>query len=169
MPVGTHSHMPMPPYVFVENEAVTEAPTEQIAASEMRRKGGNGFWRAGAIAPHFRHIDVLLARAQEKVSEGALSEAAKMLVAAENPVIICDRMARTPAAMARLVELAETLQCAVVDQIGRLNFPSRHPLNHSQRDPAMIRREKLAKVVDGLAERFGDDVVKPASLLRPPD
>src|SRR5205823_9844662 len=35
-------------------------------------------------------------------------------------------------------------------------------------DPAMIRREKLAKVVDGLAERFGDDVVKPASLLRPP-
>ncbi len=36
-------------------------------------------------------------------------------------------------------------------------------------DPAMVRREKLAKVVDGLAERFGDDVVKPASLLRPPD
>ncbi|MBM3219814.1 MAG: DNA polymerase IV [Candidatus Rokubacteria bacterium] len=36
-------------------------------------------------------------------------------------------------------------------------------------DPAMIRRERLAKVVDGLAERFGDDVVRPASLLRPPD
>src|SRR5205085_4973438 len=37
---------------------------------------------------------------------GALAEAAKMLVAAENPVIICDRMSRTPAGMARLVELA---------------------------------------------------------------
>ena len=30
------------------------------------------------------------------------------------------------------------------------------------------RRERLAKVVDRLAERFGDDVVRPASLLRPP-
>src|SRR5882757_7342433 len=46
---------------------------------------------------------------------GALAEAAKLLVAAESPVIICDRLARTPAGMARLVELAETLQCAVVD------------------------------------------------------
>src|SRR6516225_5821392 len=64
---------------------------------------------------------------------GALTEAAKMLVAAENPVIICDRLARTPAGMARLVELAETLQCAVVDNVGRMNFPSRHPLNQSFR------------------------------------
>ena len=59
--------------------------------------------------------------------------AAKMLVAAENPVIICDRLARTPAGMARLVELAETLQCAVIDNAGRMNFPSRHPLNMSFR------------------------------------
>jgi acetolactate synthase-1/2/3 large subunit len=64
---------------------------------------------------------------------GALAEAAKMLVAAENPVIICDRVARTPAGMSRLVELAETLQCAVVDNAGRMNFPSRHPLNQSFR------------------------------------
>jgi DNA polymerase IV len=33
-------------------------------------------------------------------------------------------------------------------------------------DPAALRRERLAKVVDGLAERFGDDVVRPASILR---
>jgi hypothetical protein len=32
-----------------------------------------------------------------------------MLVTAENPVIVCDRMTRTPAGVARLVELAETL------------------------------------------------------------
>jgi arylsulfatase A-like enzyme len=56
---GIPASLDMPPYVFVENEGVTEAPTEMIAASEMRRKGGNGFWRAGAIAPHFKHIDVL--------------------------------------------------------------------------------------------------------------
>src|SRR5438105_8720116 len=36
-------------------------------------------------------------------------------------------------------------------------------------DPAVLRREKLARGVDGLARRFGDDGVKPASLLRPPD
>jgi acetolactate synthase-1/2/3 large subunit len=63
----------------------------------------------------------------------ALGELAKMLVAADNPVIICDRMARTPAGMPRLVELAETLQCAVIDNYGRMNFPSRHPLNQSFR------------------------------------
>jgi arylsulfatase A-like enzyme len=49
----------MPPYVFVENDRVTAAPSETIAASEMRRYGGDGFWRAGAIAPGFKHADVL--------------------------------------------------------------------------------------------------------------
>jgi DNA polymerase-4 len=34
-------------------------------------------------------------------------------------------------------------------------------------DPAALRRERLAHVVDRLAKRFGDDVVKPASLLEP--
>src|SRR5271163_1177089 len=56
--------------------------------------------------------------------DAALAELAKMLVAADNPVIICDRMARTPAGMPLLVQLAETLQCAVVDNFGRMNFPS---------------------------------------------
>src|SRR5262245_65678368 len=60
---------------------------------------------------------------------GSLAELARMLVAAENPVIICDRLARTPAGMSRLVELAETLPCAVIANVGRMNFPSRHPLN----------------------------------------
>lgn len=56
---GIPASLDMPPYVFVENEAVTEAPTRMIEASEMRRKGGGGFWRAGAIAPGFKHEDVL--------------------------------------------------------------------------------------------------------------
>ena len=64
---------------------------------------------------------------------GALAEAARMMVEAQNPLIICDRMARTPAGMDHLVELAETLQCGVIDNVGRMNFPSRHPLNQSFR------------------------------------
>src|ERR1700731_4381492 len=61
----------------------------------------------------------------------AIAQAAKMLVEAQNPVIVCDRVARTPAGMANLVALAETLQCGVIDNVGRMNFPSRHPLNQS--------------------------------------
>ncbi len=69
---------------------------------------------------------------------GAVAEAAKMLVAAESPVILADRCARTPQGVALLVELAELLQCPVVDQGGRMNFPSRHPLNQSARGHALI-------------------------------
>jgi acetolactate synthase-1/2/3 large subunit len=61
----------------------------------------------------------------------ALAEAAKMLVEAQNPLIVCDRVARTPAGVGSLVDLAETLQCGVIDSRGRMNFPSRHPLNQS--------------------------------------
>jgi DNA polymerase-4 len=35
-------------------------------------------------------------------------------------------------------------------------------------DPTALRRERLARVVDGLAARFGDDVVRPASVLPRP-
>jgi len=62
---------------------------------------------------------------------GAVAEAARLLVAAQNPVIIADRAARTPAGMAHLVELAELLQAPVIDQGGRMNFPTRHPLNQT--------------------------------------
>ena len=77
---------------------------------------------------------------------GALADAARMLVAAESPVIICDRLARTPAGMARLVELAETLQCAVVDNAGRMNFPSRHPLNHSFRRSVISQADVILAI-----------------------
>jgi acetolactate synthase I/II/III large subunit len=69
---------------------------------------------------------------------GGVAEAAKLLVAAQNPVIIADRAARTAAGMKYLVELAETLQAPVIDQGGRMNFPSRHPLNQSGRGRALI-------------------------------
>ncbi len=78
---------------------------------------------------------------------GAVAEAARLLVAAENPVIVADRAARTPAGMAHLIELAETLQAPVIDQAARLNFPTRHPLNHSQRSRAVIAE---ADVILGL-------------------
>ncbi len=63
--------------------------------------------------------------------QSTVNDIAKMLVAAENPVIVTSRSARTPAGLKSLVELAELLQCAVIDQHRRMNFPSRHPLNQS--------------------------------------
>src|SRR6185295_1542555 len=69
---------------------------------------------------------------------GAVAETARLLVAAQTPVIIADRAARTAAGMKYLVELAETLQAPVVDQGGRMNFPSRHPLNQSGRGRALV-------------------------------
>jgi len=69
---------------------------------------------------------------------GAVAETARLLVSAENPLIVADRTARTPAGMAHLVELAELLQAPVVDQGGRMNFPSRHPLNHSERARELV-------------------------------
>ncbi len=77
----------------------------------------------------------------------SVAEAARLLVAAENPVVIADRAARTPAGMALLVELAEALQAPVIDQTGRLNFPSRHPLNQTERGRQLISN---ADVILGL-------------------
>ena len=69
---------------------------------------------------------------------GAVDEAARLLVAAENPVLIAGRAARTPAGMTNLLELAETLQIPVIDQMDRMNFPTRHPLNQTERSRELI-------------------------------
>jgi acetolactate synthase-1/2/3 large subunit len=58
----------------------------------------------------------------------ALADVAKLLVGAQTPVIVADRVARTPAGMALLVQLAETLQIPVVDIGNRMNFPTNHHL-----------------------------------------
>jgi len=78
---------------------------------------------------------------------GAVAEAAKLLVAAQNPVIVADRAARTAAGMKYLIELAETLQAPVLDQGGRMNFPTRHKLNLSGRGRPLIAE---ADVILGL-------------------
>jgi arylsulfatase A len=65
---GIPASLDMPPYLFFENEHVVEAPSASIAASEMRRKGGGGFWRAGAIAPTFKHEAVLPALTERAVT-----------------------------------------------------------------------------------------------------
>jgi acetolactate synthase I/II/III large subunit len=93
------------------------------------------------------HIPKLPETAPPQGDVSAVAEAARALVGAENPVIIADRVARTPNGMKLLVELAETLQAPVVNQAGRMNFPSRHPLNLTDGSRGLIAN---ADVVLGL-------------------
>ncbi|MGB7178697.1 MAG: thiamine pyrophosphate-dependent enzyme [Xanthobacteraceae bacterium] len=98
---------------------------------------------------------------------GAIADAAKMLVEAQNPVIISDRVARTPAGMADLVALAEALQCGVIDNAGRMNFPSRHPLNQSFRR-GMIGQADVILAMEmndlwGTLTNFSDRIVRRSS------
>jgi acetolactate synthase I/II/III large subunit len=62
---------------------------------------------------------------------GAVKEAARLLANAQNPVIVVDRAARTENGMRLVVQLAEALQAAVVDQGGRMNFPTTHYLRRA--------------------------------------
>ena len=95
---------------------------------------------------------------------GALEELARLLVLAENPVILCDRVARTPAGMTRLVELAETLQCGVIDNGGRMNFPSRHPLNQSFNRSIIAKADVILALelneLWGTLNAFNDRIVR---------
>src|SRR5712671_2743767 len=58
----------------------------------------------------------------------AVREVARLLAMADNPVIVADRVARTPAGIKHLVELAEALNAPVIDQLGRMNMPNNHHL-----------------------------------------
>ena len=96
---------------------------------------------------------------------GAVAEAARLLVAAETPVIFADRAARTPAGIARLVELAEVLQAPVVDVGGRMNFPTRHPLNLSSNGRQLVQN---ADVVLGLelTDFWGNTNALPDTMVK---
>jgi acetolactate synthase I/II/III large subunit len=108
-----------------------------------------------------------------QADSGAIAEAARLLVAAEAPLIIVDRMARSPAGMARLIELAEALQCPVVDQAGRQNFPSRHPLNQSFRRNVVIGQADVILAIEmndhwGALTAFSDRIARSSRMLYKP-
>ena len=48
----------MEPYLYIEDEGVFEEATETVEDSAMRRYGGDGYWRAGDIAPGFDFLQV---------------------------------------------------------------------------------------------------------------
>ncbi|HZR56749.1 MAG TPA: thiamine pyrophosphate-dependent enzyme [Terriglobales bacterium] len=133
---------PMMPVLLVADAELQEAPVREDAGL---------------------HIPKLTLASPPQGDSGAVAEAARLLVAAENPVIIVDRTARTPAGVTHLIELAETLQAPVVDQAARMNFPTRHPLNHSDNGRELISQADVIlglEVVDlwGAVNSFRDQL-----------
>ena len=92
-------------------------------------------------------IPKLTLAAPPQGDSAAVNEAAKLLTAAENPVIVVDRATRTAEGIPLLIELAETLEAPVLDLAGRMNFPTLHPLNHSARGRELV---STADVILGL-------------------
>jgi benzoylformate decarboxylase/acetolactate synthase-1/2/3 large subunit len=85
---------------------------------------------------------------------GAVAEAAKMLVAAENPVILADRACRSQEGMKRMVELAEALNAPFVDIGGRMNFPTTHFLCRSMEKRALIGQADVVLMLE-VADPWG--------------
>jgi thiamine pyrophosphate-dependent acetolactate synthase large subunit-like protein len=117
--------------------AVPTAPVLLIADTKLQEEPLESHEEAGLKIPKYRPLGAPQADA------GGVRELAKMLVAAENPVIIVDRYARTDQGPALLAKLAETLNAPVVDRRGRMNFPNRHPLNLTPRGSQLIRQADM--------------------------
>jgi thiamine pyrophosphate-dependent acetolactate synthase large subunit-like protein len=73
------------------------------------------------------HIPKLTLTTPPAGDSGAVAEVARLLVAADNPLIIAGDVARNEDGMRLLVELAETLQAPV--QGGGRAMPNQHPLS----------------------------------------
>jgi acetolactate synthase-1/2/3 large subunit len=78
----------------------------------------------------------------------ALREAARLLVAAESPVIVADMYARTNNGPVLLAQLAELLQAPVVDLYGRLNMPTQHWLQQSRRRGPLLQQADVILALD---------------------
>jgi acetolactate synthase I/II/III large subunit len=120
------------------------------------------------------HIPKLTLAAPPQGDSGAVAEAARLLVAAETPVILADRMARTPAGVEYLIELAEALQAPVVDLGGRMNFPTRHPLNQTDRNRALVADADVVlglEVADfyGALHNFRDQMERSSRSITKPN
>jgi len=79
---------------------------------------------------------------------GALDELAERLVTARYPVIVAGDTARHRDSFYRLVELAETVGAAVIDQGERLNFPTKHPLNATGLETRVLPEADLVLALD---------------------
>jgi len=65
---GIPASLDMPPYVWILDEGLVQAPTGLLPGEKHRRQDGLGFYRKGAAAPDFRMHEVL-PRVEQKAVE----------------------------------------------------------------------------------------------------
>ena len=109
---------------------------------------------------------------QPQGDSAALREAAKLLVAAEHPLIIADRAVRSAQGLKLMVELAETLGAPVVDNGWRTNFPNTHDLDVSFLRQTMLREADVILLLEvndpwGNLNSFSDPYKTYRSLIKP--
>jgi acetolactate synthase-1/2/3 large subunit len=144
---------PMMPVLLIVDGELQENPTPSDAA---------------------QHIPKLSPTGPPQGDSGSVAEVARLLVAAENPVLIAGRAARTPAGMICLMELAEALQIPVIDQMDRMNFPTRHPLNQTERAGELIAGADVILGLEvndfwGAVHSFRDQMERTSRLVARPD
>ena len=109
---------------------------------------------------------------QPQGNTSALREAARMLVAAQNPVIMADRAVRNQDGVKLMIELAEALGAAVIDNGQRMNFPNTHDLDCSFLRQTLLRDADvilLLEVADpwGNLNSFADPYKTYRSIIKP--
>ena len=100
---------PMEPVVLVVDQTLQEEPMPEADRRTAR-------------------VPKLTLSSPPAADSAVIADVARKLVAAENPLIIAGRAARTANGLKLLVELAELIQAPVQDRHARMNFPTRHPL-----------------------------------------
>ena len=109
---------------------------------------------------------------QPQGDSAALREAAKLLVAAEHPLIIADRAVRSAQGLKLMVELAEALGAPVVNNGWRTNFPNTHDLDVSFLRQTMLRDADVILLLEvndpwGNLNSFSDPYKTYRSLIKP--
>lgn len=85
---------------------------------------------------------------QPQGDSNAIRDAAKLLVAAQKPLILADRAARSQQGVKMLVELAESLGAPVVDLGSRMNFPTTHDLDCTFMKQSLVREADVILMLE---------------------
>jgi acetolactate synthase-1/2/3 large subunit len=93
-------------------------------------------------------IDRFAPPATPEADSAQLEEAAGMLAAADDPLIIVGYAGRNPQAVQPLVELAEMIGARVSASTTRMNFPSNHPLAVGGFTGEHLKRADVILVID---------------------
>ncbi len=104
----------------------------------------------------------------------AVAEAAKMLLAAERPVLVVEGLGRTPGGAEALQSLAELLGIPVLEQGAAFNLSNRHPLNLTGANTEVLKEADLLVAVGVrdiepvLKRAAAEPGIVPAGLPRTP-